>query len=70
MCVPIDHAVESTQQIAARTLLVSRGSFTVPPPLYSPTFLERLYEKVSSADKAPRHEANHGSVHERFATRT
>jgi hypothetical protein len=35
--VPIDHLVESTQQIAARPLLVSRGSFTVPPPLYSLT---------------------------------
>ena len=32
--------------------------------------VERLYEKVSSAGKAPRHEANHRSVHERFAART
>src|SRR5215210_1460939 len=27
--------------------------------------LPRLYEKVSSADKAPRHEANHGSIYQR-----
>ena len=32
--------------------------------------LPRLYEKVSSADEAPRHEADHGSVHERFPART
>ena len=32
--------------------------------------LPRLYEKVSSADKAPRHEADHGSIYERFAART
>jgi hypothetical protein len=37
---------------------------------YSPKCLERLYEKVSSADKAPRHEANHGSIYERLAART
>src|SRR5215203_720064 len=37
---------------------------------YSPTCLERLYEKVSNTDEPPRHEANHRSVHERFSART
>jgi hypothetical protein len=37
---------------------------------YAPTCGEKPYEKVSSAGKAPRHEANHRSVHERFAART
>jgi hypothetical protein len=32
--------------------------------------VERLYEKASNTGKTPRHEANHGSVHERFAART
>ena len=32
--------------------------------------LLRLYEKGSSASQSPQHEATHGSVHERFATRT
>jgi hypothetical protein len=32
--------------------------------------LPRLYEKSSSASEPPRHEADHGSVHERLATRT
>jgi hypothetical protein len=32
--------------------------------------LLRLYETVSNSDEPPRHEANHGSVHERLAART
>ena len=32
--------------------------------------LPKLYEKVSSAGKTPHHEANHGSIYERFAART
>src|SRR5215217_3777120 len=32
--------------------------------------LPRLYEKVSSAGEAPRHEADHGSVHQRSPVRT
>jgi hypothetical protein len=32
--------------------------------------LLRLYEKVSSAGEAPRHEADHRSVHQRFPART
>jgi hypothetical protein len=32
--------------------------------------LPRLYEKVSSAGKSPQHEANHGSIYQRFAART
>jgi hypothetical protein len=36
---------------------------------YSPSCLERLYEKFSNTGEPPRHEANHGSVHERFAAR-
>jgi hypothetical protein len=32
--------------------------------------VERLYEKVSSAGKTPHHEADHGSIHQRFAART
>jgi hypothetical protein len=31
---------------------------------------ERLYEKPSNTSEPPRHEANHGSVHERFPART
>ena len=31
---------------------------------------ERLYEKASSTSQPPHHEAAHGSVHERLATRT
>src|SRR5919107_1653182 len=30
----------------------------------------RLYEKSSNTSEPPRHEANHGSVHERLAART
>src|SRR5215210_2040326 len=37
---------------------------------YSPNLVERLYEKSSNTGEPPRHEANHGSVHERLATRT
>ena len=37
--------------------------------LYSPECVERLYEKSSNSDEPPRHEANHGSVHQRFAAR-
>jgi hypothetical protein len=32
--------------------------------------LLKLYEKVSNTDEPPRHETNHGSVHERLAART
>src|ERR671910_2197593 len=32
--------------------------------------LERLYEKSSNTSEPPRHEANHGSVHQRLAART
>jgi hypothetical protein len=32
--------------------------------------LPRLYEKSSNTGETPRHEANHGSVHQRLATRT
>jgi hypothetical protein len=32
--------------------------------------LPRLYEKVSNSGEPPRHEANHGSVHQRLAART
>jgi hypothetical protein len=32
--------------------------------------LEKLYEKVSTAGQPPRHEANHGSIYERFSART
>src|SRR5215203_7223943 len=32
--------------------------------------LPRLYEKWSNAGESPRHETNHCSVHQRFATRT
>jgi hypothetical protein len=32
--------------------------------------LPRLYAKSSNTGEAPRHKANHGSVHQRFATRT
>src|ERR671912_2100517 len=32
--------------------------------------LPRLYEKSSNTGEPPRHEANHGSVHQRFAART
>src|SRR5215208_4846920 len=34
------------------------------------TASERLYEKVSNSGEPPRHEANHGSVHQRLAART
>src|SRR5215212_519431 len=37
---------------------------------YSPECVERLYEKSSNTGEPPRHEANHGSLHERLATRT
>src|SRR5215208_3569160 len=37
---------------------------------YSAECLERLYEKSSNTGEPPRHEANHGSVHQRFAART
>jgi hypothetical protein len=33
-------------------------------------FAERLYEKPSNTGEPPRHEADHGSVHQRLATRT
>src|ERR687889_2557302 len=32
--------------------------------------LPRLYEKSSNTSEPPRHEANHGSVHQRLAART
>src|SRR5215217_3802246 len=32
--------------------------------------LPRLYEKSSNTGEPPRHEADHGSVHERLAART
>ena len=32
--------------------------------------LLRLYEKVASAGKAPRHDSPHGSIYERLAART
>ena len=32
--------------------------------------LPRLYEKSSNAGDSPRHEADHGSIYERFSTRT
>src|SRR5215207_5945536 len=32
--------------------------------------LLRLYEKSSNTGEPPRHEANHGSVHQRFPART
>src|SRR5215213_2497619 len=38
--------------------------------VYSPECVERLYEKPSNTGEPPRHEANHGSIHERFAART
>ena len=31
---------------------------------------QRLYEKPSNTGEPPRHEANHGSIYERFAART
>src|ERR687898_1592028 len=34
------------------------------------TVSERLYEKSSNTGEPPRHEADHGSVHERLAART
>src|SRR5215210_6889620 len=34
------------------------------------TPLPRLYEKPSNTSETPRHEADHGSVHQRFAART
>ena len=33
-------------------------------------FGERLYEKPSNTGETPRHEANHGSIHQRLAART
>src|SRR5215207_5728286 len=51
-----------------------RGSCTrgarFPNPSYSPECVERLYEKPSNTGEPPRHEANHGSIHERFSART
>jgi hypothetical protein len=32
--------------------------------------VERLFEEASSASQSPHHEANHGSIYERFAART
>ena len=37
---------------------------------YSPECVERLYEKASNTSEPPRHEANHGSVHERLSACT
>ena len=37
---------------------------------YSPECVERLYEKSSNTGEPPRHEADHGSVHQRLAART
>ena len=37
---------------------------------YSPECVERLYEKASNTGEPPRHEANHGSIYQRFAART
>src|SRR5215217_2349819 len=37
---------------------------------YSPNVLERLYEKSSKAGQPPHHEANHGSIYQRFPART
>src|SRR5215217_1263412 len=37
---------------------------------YTSNLVERLYEKSSNASQPPRHEANHGSIYERFAART
>ena len=34
------------------------------------TVSERLYEKPSTADQPPQHEADHGSIYERFAACT
>src|SRR5215203_2633748 len=38
--------------------------------LYSLKCVERLYEKSSNTGEPPRHEADHGSVHQRLAART
>src|SRR5215203_5618119 len=38
--------------------------------LYARSYLERLYGKSSNSGESPRHEADHGSVHHRFAART
>src|SRR5215210_621154 len=40
------------------------------PDLYSAECVERLYEKSSNTGEPPRHEANHGSLHQRFPART
>src|SRR5215210_7773532 len=40
------------------------------PSMYSPKCVERLYGKSSNSGESPRHEADHGSVHHRFAART
>jgi hypothetical protein len=37
---------------------------------YSPEGVERLYGKCSNAGESPRHEADHGSVHERLSACT
>src|SRR5215217_8435626 len=37
---------------------------------YSPNVGERLYEKWSNTGEPPRHEADHGSVHQRLPART
>src|SRR5918993_1903830 len=43
---------------------------TVQKEGYVPKYVERLYEKSSNTSEPPRHEANHGSVHQRLAART
>jgi len=37
---------------------------------YSSQCVERLYETPSNAGEPPRHEADHGSIYQRFAART
>src|ERR687897_752635 len=40
------------------------------PRLFSHQCLERLYEKPSNTGEPPHHEANHGSIYQRFPART
>src|SRR5919107_6075668 len=65
-----DHLHRWQMLLSLRTHSLPVAETLKPLTLYTPECVERLYEKVSSADKAPPHEANHGSIYQRFAART
>jgi hypothetical protein len=58
---------EHEEASGGRLLIGGIGEGSHP---HSPECVERLCEKSSCAGQPPHHEANHGSIYQRFAART